>query len=178
MNEVGRASKQHGSPWPPPPGGRRRGMVRAVSLPLGFARLTAIHAALPGWARRMPRHSAKFMAAALFVLSAFSASPVWAQATLGNLAPGSFQSGVGVISCWVCEAERIDIVFNPGTATEETWRAGCRTTRPDTAFSASQTDGLCARIHKATFDEVFKCGLRPPRPPKRSLFCPVNRRDL
>ncbi len=112
MNEGGWASKQHGSPWPPPPGGRRRGMVRAVSLPLGFARLTAIHAALPGWARRMPRHSAKFMAAALFVLSAFSASPVWGQATLGNLAPGSFQSGVGVISGWVCEAERIDIVLS------------------------------------------------------------------
>ena len=83
----------------------------------------------------MPRHSAKFMAAALFVLSAFSASPVWAQATLGNPSPGSFQSGVGVISGWVCDAERIDIVFNPGTATEETWRAGYRTTRPDTAYT-------------------------------------------
>ena len=60
---------------------------------------------------------------------------LWAQAVLGNPAPGSFQSGVGVISGWVCEAERIDIVFNPGTAMEETWRAGYRTTREDTAYT-------------------------------------------
>ena len=26
-----------------------------------------------------------------------------------------FRAGVGVISGWVCDAERIDIVFNPGT---------------------------------------------------------------
>ena len=60
---------------------------------------------------------------------------LWAQAALGNPQPGSFQSGVGVISGWVCEAEQIDIVFNPGTATEETWRAGYKTTRPDTAYT-------------------------------------------
>ena len=40
-----------------------------------------------------------------------------------------------MISGWVCEAERIDIVFNPGTATEETWRAGYRTTREDTEYT-------------------------------------------
>lgn len=55
-----------------------------------------------------------------------------AQSVFENPQPGSFQSGVGVISGWVCDAERIDIVFNPGTATEETWRAGYRTTREDT----------------------------------------------
>ena len=49
--------------------------------------------------------------------------------------PGSFQSGVGVISGWVCDAERIEIVFNPGTAKEETWRAGYKTTREDTAYT-------------------------------------------
>ena len=54
---------------------------------------------------------------------------------LENPQPGSFQSGVGVISGWVCEAERIDIVFNPGTAEEETWRAGYKTTRPDTEYT-------------------------------------------
>ena len=59
----------------------------------------------------------------------------WAQAVLENPSPGSFQSGVGVISGWVCDAEQIDIVFNPGTATEETWRAGYRTTREDTAYT-------------------------------------------
>lgn len=55
------------------------------------------------------------------------------QATLGNPSPGSFQSGIGVISGWVCEADQIDIVLNPGTATEETWRAGYGTSRTDTS---------------------------------------------
>ena len=58
-----------------------------------------------------------------------------AQTALENPQPNSFQSGIGVISGWVCEAERIDIVFNPGTATEETWRAGYRTTREDTEYT-------------------------------------------
>ena len=57
---------------------------------------------------------------------------LWAQSVFENPQPGSFQSGVGVISGWVCDAEQIDIVFNPGTAKEETWRAGYRTTREDT----------------------------------------------
>ncbi len=60
---------------------------------------------------------------------------LWAQSVFENPQPGSFQSGVGVISGWVCDAERIDIVFNPGTAKEETWRAGYRTTREDTAYT-------------------------------------------
>ena len=61
---------------------------------------------------------------------------------LGNPQPGSFQSGIGVISGWVCEAEQIDIVFNPGTATEETWRAGYKTTRPDTEYTP-EGETLC-----------------------------------
>ena len=64
----------------------------------------------------------------------------WAQAVFENPPPGSFQSGVGVISGWVCDAERIDIVFNPGTATEETWRAGYRTTREDTEGVCNDSD--------------------------------------
>ena len=63
-----------------------------------------------------------------------------AQAVFENPQPGSFQSGVGVISGWVCEAERVDIVFNPGTATEETWRAGYRTTRADTEPVCNDSD--------------------------------------
>ncbi len=51
---------------------------------------------------------------------------------LENPQPGSFQSGVGVISGWVCDAERIDIVFNPGTDTEMTFQAGYGTNREDT----------------------------------------------
>ncbi len=58
-----------------------------------------------------------------------------AQTALENPQPNSFQSGIGVISGWVCEAERIEIVFDPGTATEETWRAGYKTTREDTEYT-------------------------------------------
>ena len=39
---------------------------------------------------------------------------LWAQSVFENPPPGSFQSGVGVISGWACDAERIDIVFYPG----------------------------------------------------------------
>ena len=38
---------------------------------------------------------------------------LWAQSVFENPQPGSFQSGVGVISGWVCDAERIEIVFLP-----------------------------------------------------------------
>ena len=53
-----------------------------------------------------------------------------AQATLENPRPGSFQSGIGVISGWVCEAERIEIVFDD-EATK--WQAAYGTSRGDTA---------------------------------------------
>ena len=70
---------------------------------------------------------------------------LWAQSVFENPPPGSFQSGVGVISGWVCDAERIDIVFNPDTATEETWRAGYRTTREDTAYT-EEGEVICGDI--------------------------------
>ena len=70
---------------------------------------------------------------------------LWAQSVFENPPPGSFQSGVGVISGWACEAERIDIVFNPDTATEETWRAGYRTTREDTAYT-EEGEVICGDI--------------------------------
>ena len=68
-----------------------------------------------------------------------------AQSVFENPPPGSFQSGVGVISGWACEAERIEIVFNPDTATEETWRAGYRTTREDTAYT-EEGEVICGDI--------------------------------
>ena len=55
------------------------------------------------------------------------------QAILGIPQPGSFQSGIGVISGWVCEAERIDIVFDPDTDNEMTFQAGYGTSRTDTS---------------------------------------------
>ena len=72
---------------------------------------------------------------ALFVTLTGSLSfpqSLWAQSVFENPQPGSFQSGVGVISGWVCEAERIDIVFNPGTANEMTFQADYGTNRADT----------------------------------------------
>ncbi len=59
---------------------------------------------------------------------------------LENPPSGSFQSGVGVISGWVCEADQIDIVFNPGTDTEMTFQAGYGTNRED-------TEGVCSDIN-------------------------------
>ena len=75
-----------------------------------------------------------------------------------NPAPGSFQSGLGVISGWVCEADTVEIVFEPaGTAetffhatdlfgfepagTDETlpFEAGSGTERLDTADRCGDT---------------------------------------
>ena len=55
-----------------------------------------------------------------------------AQSVFENPQPGSFQSGVGVISGWACDAERIDVVFNPGTENEATFQAAYGTDRGDT----------------------------------------------
>ena len=63
------------------------------------------------------------------------------QARLENPAPGSFQSGLGVISGWVCEAETVEIVFEPG-GTDDTlaFEAGSGTERLDTADRCGDTD--------------------------------------
>ena len=69
----------------------------------------------------------------LCLLSVSSSPLVWAQAVLENPQPGSFQSGVGVISGWVCEAERVEIVFENGvTAETSTVPASYGTIRTDT----------------------------------------------
>ncbi len=55
---------------------------------------------------------------------------LWAQATLENPQPGSFQSGIGVVSGWVCDANHIEIVFDrDDTSTHE---AAYGTSRADT----------------------------------------------
>ena len=59
--------------------------------------------------------------------------PLWAQSTLENPQPGSFQSGIGIISGWACEAEEITIeTEDGGTGQRATWVAGYRTSRTDT----------------------------------------------
>ena len=63
------------------------------------------------------------------------------EARLENPAPGSFQSGLGVISGWVCEADTVEIVFEPGgTADPLTFEAGSGTERRDTADSCGDSD--------------------------------------
>jgi hypothetical protein len=51
----------------------------------------------------------------------------WAQAKLENPEPGSIQSGIGVISGWVCDTSRVDIVID-GVS----FQAGYGTSREDT----------------------------------------------
>ena len=63
-------------------------------------------------------------------------SPVWAQQTLENPQPDSFQSGVGVISGWACEAQTIEISFNGGPR----FQAALGTIREDTQGVCGDTD--------------------------------------
>ena len=57
---------------------------------------------------------------------------------LENPQPGSFQSGVGVISGWVCDASQIEIEFNNDAANR--WPAGYGTQRTDTRGVCGDTD--------------------------------------
>ena len=58
------------------------------------------------------------------------------QATLENPAPESFQSGIGVISGWACNATMIEIKFNDGPPQE----AAYGTSRGDTQSTCGDTD--------------------------------------
>lgn len=60
------------------------------------------------------------------VLGFVSPQSLWAQA-LENPQPGSAQSGIGVISGWVCDAQQIDIEIDGGTT-----QAAYGTSREDT----------------------------------------------
>ena len=64
-----------------------------------------------------------------------------ATALLENPQPGSFQSGIGVISGWVCEADTVEIQFEHGTTgATRTVAAGAGTARPDTEHVCGDTD--------------------------------------
>ncbi len=58
----------------------------------------------------------------------WSSSPLWAQGVLENPQPGSFQSGIGVVSGWVCRAEQVLLVFDSALVLE----AAYGTSREDT----------------------------------------------
>ena len=62
------------------------------------------------------------------------------QAWLGNPAPHSFQSGVGVLSGWVCEADTVTLAIETAAGTTITEAAGYGTERLDTAGKCGDTD--------------------------------------
>lgn len=54
--------------------------------------------------------------------------PLWAQGTLENPQPGSFQSGIGIVSGWKCTAGTITVTFDSGAPIQ----AAYGTSREDT----------------------------------------------
>ena len=65
---------------------------------------------------------------------------VYAQQTLENPSPDSFQSGVGVISGWACEAQTIEVSFDGGLDAGRRLKAGTGTIREDTQGVCGDTD--------------------------------------
>ena len=70
---------------------------------------------------------------AALVLSLAMPQLLWAQAALENPQPGSFQSGIGVVSGFVCDAEQIEIEFD-GTASFEAAYGTSRGGHPDSLW--------------------------------------------
>lgn len=75
---------------------------------------------------------------ALSALSLSFAAPafLWAQGTLENPQTGSAQSGLGVLSGWVCDADSVDIVIDEAV----TLKAAYGTDRDDTAKACGDTN--------------------------------------
>ena len=64
----------------------------------------------------------------VIIVTTFFPSRLRAQANLEDPAPGSFQSGIGMVRGWACRANRVDIVFDD----RETLQAAYGTAREDT----------------------------------------------
>ena len=62
---------------------------------------------------------------------------------LENPGPNSFQSGIGVISGWVCEAETVEIVFETAQGGVHRYEAAYGTERADTAVQRKDGTPLC-----------------------------------
>ena len=73
------------------------------------------------------------------VLTIVAPQAVFAQAILENPQPGSFQSGIGIVSGWACEADRIDIEVSGG-GVNATLQAAYGTARGDTAGRCGDTN--------------------------------------
>ena len=82
------------------------------------------------------------------LISALTILSLWSPASLAasvirleNPQPGSFQSGIGVISGWVCEADRVEIRFFNDQNTEiSSWMANYGTSRDDTLEACGDTN--------------------------------------
>ncbi len=61
-------------------------------------------------------------------------------AALENPAPGSYQSGIGVIAGWVCTAETVEVVIAPERGERLELAAAYGTARADTAAECGDTD--------------------------------------
>jgi len=73
------------------------------------------------------------------VLTIVAPQAVFAQAILENPQPGSFQSGIGIVSGWACEPGRIDIEVSGGSV-NATLQAAYGTARGDTADECGDTN--------------------------------------
>ena len=112
----------------------RRGL-RATSKPFPTS---------PKWVRRRPcagRKPCRISSLPAATAATGGAQLTPEQARLENPAPGSFQSGLGVISGWVCAADTVEVVFEPeGTDASLPFEAGAGTERADTADQCGDTD--------------------------------------
>lgn len=74
--------------------------------------------------------------AVVSLLSVIMAARVGAQITIENPQPDSVQSGIGIISGWACDAERIEFIVSGGTRLQ----AAYGTPREDTLDECGDTD--------------------------------------
>ena len=79
--------------------------------------------------------------------------PAQPTAFLENPRPDSFQSGLSVISGWVCEAERIEVIFDDDET--QPWQAAYGTSRNDTR-------GACGDDGRNGFGLLFNWSLLEP----------------
>lgn len=105
---------------------------------------------------RTPRYTALLFASLMSGIIGFSHPPLLpAQppAFLENPRPDSFQSGIGVISGWVCEAEQIEVIFDDDET--KPWQAAYGTSRNDTR-------GACGDDGTNGFGLLFNWSLLKP----------------
>lgn len=87
--------------------------------------------------RKPARFSLFFLVTVVFYMTA--PRTLFAQAVLENPQPGSFQSGIGLVSGWACTANRIDIEVS-GSGITVTLQAAYGTVRGDTVGTCSDSN--------------------------------------